>query len=227
MFKTETHMHTRPVSSCSKVPPREMVRYFKEAGYDTVFVSDHFSRHHFAKMGEELTFEQKVDRLCDAYLEAKDEGDKLGINVLFSVELTLKGNHYLLYRVSREFLKLRSDIFEITLDEFYNHAKAHGITIIQAHPHRDEKCKPHPHHVDGFEINVNPRHENYNERTMVIAKEYGVPISCGADAHVPEDVGISAMLSDVEITSVEQYLELLFAGKLTLWAHGETVCSSL
>ena len=43
MYKTEVHMHTYPVSSCSKLTPAEQVRLFKEAGYDTVFVSDHFS----------------------------------------------------------------------------------------------------------------------------------------------------------------------------------------
>ena len=84
MFKTEVHMHTYPVSSCSKLSPREQVRLFKEAGYDTVFVSDHFSPHHFKKLGEHLSFAQKVDMLCDAYLEAKDEGDKIGLTVLFS-----------------------------------------------------------------------------------------------------------------------------------------------
>lgn len=217
MFKTEAHMHTYPVSSCAKLTSREQIRLFKEAGYDTVFVSDHFSPHHFKKLGEDLTFEQKVDKLCDAYLEAKDEGDKLGINVLFSVEISHKKNHYLLYGVTREFLKLRPDIFEMGRDEIYHHFKEHGITIIQAHPHRDEKCQPHPHHVDGFEINVNPRHENYNERTFEIAKEYNMPLTVGSDAHRVSDVGLSATLSDAPITSVEQYLELLFAGKLTHW----------
>ncbi len=221
MFKTEVHLHTYPVSSCAKLTPVEQVRLFKEAGYDTIIVSDHFSPHHFRKMGEELTFAQKVDKLCDAYLEAKAEGDRLGLNVLFSVELSFKKNHYLLYGVTREFLKLREDIFDISLDELYEHLKAHGITIIQAHPFRDEKCQPHPHHVDGFEINVHPKHENYNERTMEIAAEYDMPLTVGSDVHGEGQVGLSATLSEVEITSVEQYLELLFAGKLTRWADGK------
>ena len=102
MFKTEAHLHTRPVSSCGKLTPVEQVRLFKEAGYDTIIVSDHFSSHHFKKMGEDLTFAQCVDKLCDAYLEAKAEGDKLGLTVLFSVELSFHKNHYLLYGVTRE-----------------------------------------------------------------------------------------------------------------------------
>ena len=80
MFKTEAHLHTYPVSSCAKLTPVEQVRLFKEAGYDTIIVSDHFSPHHFKKLGEDLTFAQKVDKLCDAYLEAKAEMEKVGFN---------------------------------------------------------------------------------------------------------------------------------------------------
>ena len=216
MFKTEAHLHTYPVSSCAKLTPVEQVRLFKDAGYDTVIVSDHFSPHHFKKLGEHLTFAEKVDKLCDAYLEAKAEGDRIGLTVLFSVELSFHKNHYLLYGVTREFLKLREDIFDIDIDELYAHLKAHGITIIQAHSHRAEKCVPHPHHVDGFEINCCLRKENYNERTMQVAKEYNMPLTIGSDAHRPEDVGVSATLSEEKIESIDQYLRLVFERKLIL-----------
>ncbi|MBQ1196205.1 MAG: PHP domain-containing protein [Clostridia bacterium] len=216
-------MHTYPVSSCSKLSPVEQVRLFKEAGYDTIIVSDHFSPHHFKKLGEHLTFAEKVDKLCDAYLEAKAEGDRIGLTVLFSVELSFHKNHYLLYGVTREFLKLREDIFDIDIDELYAHLKAHGVTIIQAHSHRAEKCVPHPHHVDGFEINCCLRKDNYNERTMQVAKEYGLPLTIGSDCHRPEDVGVSATLSEEKIESIEQYLELMRAGKLILSIGGGTL----
>lgn len=216
MFKTEAHLHTRPVSSCGKLTPVEQVRLFKEAGYDTIIISDHFSRGHFKKMGEDLTFEQCVDRLCDAYVEAKAEGDKVGLTVLFSVELSFHKNHYLLYGVTREMLKLREDIFDIDIDELYAHLKAHGVTIIQAHSHRAGKCIPHPDHVDGFEINCCLRKENFNEKTMTLAKECGKPLTIGSDCHRPEDVGVSATLTEEKIDSIEKYLELMRAGKLIL-----------
>ena len=216
MYKTEAHLHTRPVSSCGKLTPVEQVRLFKAAGYDTIIISDHFSRGHFKKMGEDLTFEQCVDRLCDAYVEAKAEGDKVGLTVLFSVELSFHKNHYLLYGVTREMLKLREDIFDIDIDELYAHLKAHGVTIIQAHSHRAGKCIPHPDHVDGFEINCCMRKENFNEKTMTLAKECGKPLTIGSDCHRPEDVGVSATLTEEKIDSIEKYLELMRAGKLIL-----------
>lgn len=222
MFKTEAHLHTYPVSSCAKLTPVEQVRLFKEAGYDTIIISDHFSPGHFKKLGEGLTFAQCVDKLCDAYLEAKAEGDRIGLTVLFSVELSFHKNHYLLYGVTREFLKLREDIFDIDIDELYAHLKAHGITVIQAHSHRSRKenCVPHPHHVDGFELNFCRRKENNNEKTMVLAKEYDMPLTLGSDCHRPEDVGVSATLSEERIESIEQYLDLVRSRKLIFAVGG-------
>ncbi len=228
MFKTETHIHTWPPSYCAKLGPRQVVRLHQEAGYDTLIISDHFAGYHFNKLGDQLTFAEKVDVMWNNYLEAKDEGDKLGIVVLFSVELSLAPNHYLLYNVTREFLCSREDVFRLSPEEFYGHAKAHGITIIQAHPYRDGKCVPCLDYVDGFEVfNTNPRHENYNEKTLELARKHGKLITCGGDVHRPEDLNRCAVLSEERITGIEQYLRLMREGKLTISVEGEAVCCSL
>ncbi len=228
MYKTETHAHTFPVSTCSKISAKEMVRLYKNAGYDTLFITDHFSPYHFEKMGKGLTFSECVDNLYNAFLEAKEEGDRLGIKVVFAVEYSLHGNHYLLYGVTKEFLKLREDIFDISIEEFHEYAKSNGITVVQAHPYMEGKCTPYPQFVDGFEgINASTISEMHNDRSLKTAKKFGLPISCGSDAHELEDIGRTAMLSEEKITSAKQYIELMFDGKLILWVNGETICNSL
>ena len=224
MFKTETHVHTLPVSACARKQPEEMVRLYKQAGYDTMFISDHLSESHFKKLGDDLSFEDKVRLLYDSYLRARKTGEQLGINVLFSVELSLCSNHWLLYGIDLDFLLLRPDIFEMTLEEFHAHAKAHGVTIVQAHPYRDGKNTPHPEIADGFEvINSNPRHENYDDRILALARECGKPMSAGSDAHRDEDIAGAAMLSENEIKTVDDYLELLRSGKACLMRRGEII----
>ena len=52
MFKTETHLHTSEVSRCGQVSAAEMIELYKEAGYSTVFVSDHFKPHTFKQFGD-------------------------------------------------------------------------------------------------------------------------------------------------------------------------------
>ena len=220
MFKIETHLHTLPVSSCAFFQPEEMIRFYHEAGYDTVFVSDHFSPHHFAKL-EGLSWEEKIDLLYDSFLRARAEGEARGITVLFSPELSLHGNHYLLYHATPEWLKSREDVFDMTVEEFSRHARENGVTVVQAHPFRDGKCTPQPAYVDGIEaVNSNPRHENFDEKAFAVAKEWNLPVSAGSDAHRAEDIAGAAMLSPHPIRTVDEYLALLKSGEAKLMKDG-------
>ncbi len=224
IYKIETHLHTKPVSACARFWPEEMIGFYKEAGYSTVFVSDHFSKSHFDKLGDELTWSQKVDLMYESFMRACKKGEELGITVLFSPEYSLHGNHYLLYHTTPEFLKSRDDFFDISLEEFYNYAKAHRVTIIQAHPYRDGKCTPQPGYVDGFEaINSNPRHENFDEKVFELAKKYQCLLSAGSDAHRSEDIAGAAVISPYEIKTADEYLNLLKSGKAKLMKNGKII----
>ena len=207
MFKTETHLHTKPVSACGHLLPKEMMELYHNAGYESVFVSDHFAKYHFDKFGENLTWREKTDILYNAYLEAKAHGEKYGMHILFAPELSLHENHYLLYGVDKKFLNEREDIFEMPLEEFYRHAKEHNLTIIQAHPCRDGVCFPTPEYIDGIEaINSNPRHDNFDEKCFELAKKYNFPMSAGSDAHRYEDIAGAAVISEYSITKAQQQM---------------------
>ena len=69
-----------------------------------------------------------------------------------------------------------------------------------------------PDYVDGFELNFCIRKENNNEKTLVLAREYNKPLTVGSDCHRPEDVGVSATLSEEKIESIEQYLSNIKIG---------------
>ena len=42
MYKYETHLHTYPVSKCAKATVRESLVFYKDIGYDGVFITNHF-----------------------------------------------------------------------------------------------------------------------------------------------------------------------------------------
>ena len=50
-YKTETHMHVCEVSSCARIGAQEMIKLYAEAGYHTVFVTDHLTRKTFDRWG--------------------------------------------------------------------------------------------------------------------------------------------------------------------------------
>lgn len=219
MFKTETHLHTPPVSRCAKLSAKEMLTAYKAAGYETVFVTNHFAEYHWP---EGLLYPAYIDYFFSGYDEAKAVGDEIGLTVLFAAELSLRGNHYLLYNTDKAFFLAIPDIFKMQIKDFYSYAKAHGVTVIQAHPYRDGNCFPTPEAADAIEvINANPRHENFDEKCLALAKEHGLPMTAGSDAHQTPDIALAAVVSDTPIHSVDEYLSLLFGGKLRLMKNGE------
>ena len=61
MFRTETHLHTAETSPCGKVSAAEMVKRYYDAGYKTLFITDHFYTKYFETLGN-LSWEEKIER---------------------------------------------------------------------------------------------------------------------------------------------------------------------
>ena len=218
MFKTETHMHLAEVSGCSRLKASEMVKAYHAAGYKTLFVTDHLMQKFFDSLGC-VPHEDKVAIFLSGYYKAKVVGEALGMNIIFSAEVSLKDspNHYLAYGITKEFLLVYPELCLMSAEELYAVAKKHGIFLVQAHPHRDGTCFPTPEHVDGMEIyNPNPRHEDYSDRTEKIAKEHGLYVIGGSDSHRTEDIAGSGVLTEEEIKTTEDFVAAVKSGKAVI-----------
>ncbi len=213
-FKTETHLHTSDVSSCGKLRAKEMIKLYYEAGYKTVFISDHFEQSYFDSLGD-IPWEDKITIFMSGYYRAKEAAKQYGINVLFSAEVMFEGvgNHYLMYGLTKEFLCAHPNLCKMNPLEFYEIAKANGVFIVQAHPLRDRICTPTPEWVDGFEIyNSNPRHKDFSEEVKACALENNLFATAGSDAHRVDDVAGSGIITDNEITTVEEFINTVKKG---------------
>lgn len=216
MFKTETHLHTADVSKCGQIKAEKMMQMYHDAGYKTVFVSDHFQGNVMDPLGD-IPWTEKVTIFLSGYYRAKVAGEKLGMNVLPCAEITFAGapNHYLAYGITKAFLDGYPDLNKMTIAEFYPIAKAHNIFLVQAHPYRDGSCTPTPEFADAMEVyNSNPRHADYSDRSEACAREHGLPVTAGSDAHRLEDVALSGILTEKEIKTPEDYIEAVKSGKL-------------
>ena len=218
MFKTETHLHTLEVSACSKKRARELVRLYKEAGYSTVFVTDHFQDNSLDVLGD-IPWSDKITIFLSGYYKAKTEGEKIGLTVLPALEFCFADskNHYLAYGITKEFLVAHPDIHKMSSKEVLPAARAEGIFIVHAHPFRDGNTGAAPELVDAIEVyNANPRHEDHSELSLELAKKHGLPITAGSDTHRDEDVARSGIITDEEIKSTEDYIRLVKAGRVKL-----------
>lgn len=216
MFKTETHLHTAEVSPCAHKRAKEIVRAYKEAGYSTVFVTDHFQTNTVDSYGD-IPWADKMAIFLAGYYIAKCEGDKIGVNVLPGAEICFAGvsNHYLAYGISKEFLDKYPELHTYGIEKFSEIARENGVFVVQAHPYRDGKCFPTPEYIDAVEVyNSNPRHEDNSERTEVLVREYSLPAIGGSDAHRDADVAGSGIETEVEIESAEEFINLVKLGKV-------------
>ena len=223
MFKTETHLHTAEVSPCASLRAREMMHRYKDAGYSTVFVSDHFQASTIEKYGR-IPWSEKMSIFLAGYYLAKCEGEKIGITVLPAIEIcfnTFQNNHYLVYGITKEFLDRYPDMYTYGIEKFSEIAHIEGLFIVQAHPHRDGESFPTPEYVDAIEVyNSNPRHDDYSDKSEEIARSFGLYVSAGSDAHTPEDVALSGVETEAQIKTSEQFIELVKSRKVRLIRGG-------
>ncbi len=195
-----------------------MIRLYKEAGYSTVFVSDHFQSNTLDVLGD-IPWNEKVAVFLSGYYKAKYEGDQIGVTVLPAAEFCFADtkNHYIAYGITKEFLCAHPDLHKMTVTEFVSIARAEGIFIVLAHPYRDGSQCATPEIVDAIEIyNSNPRHDDHSELSEALAEKYGLPVSAGSDAHRDEDIAGSGIETEEEIKTVSDFIRLVKEGKVKI-----------
>jgi len=214
MYKTETHLHTSEGSRCGKLTAADMVARYKADGFHTVFITDHFQKTHVDERGE--TWDERINSFLSGYRAAKTAGDEKGLVVLLGAEFGFvkHPNHYLVYGFDEPFL-IEEGERALAMDpaDFLSEARARGFLVVQAHPFRDGKCVPKPEWVDGFEVhNTNPRHENFDEKCEAVAAEYNLFRTGGSDAHRPEDVAGTGVVTETPIESVDAFIQAVRDG---------------
>ena len=85
MYLYETHIHSKTASACAWNTPKEMVQAYKRAGYTGMILTDHFIKGN-TRIPRDLDWASRMHMYYDAYLEAKEEGDKLDFDVVFGIE---------------------------------------------------------------------------------------------------------------------------------------------
>ena len=180
-YITELHTHTNPVSKCSDIEPKELVRIYKENGYDSVVVANHFT---VDLPGE--TVEEKVEWYLKDYYDCLDAGNKAGLNVILGAEIrfTENNNDYLVFGISPEDLIDIYNMLTYGIDRFYKEYKNDKNVIIQAHPCRDGIVSVNKESIDGVEaFNVHPHHNGRVGTAAKYAFENDMIVICGNDFH--------------------------------------------
>lgn len=186
MFKYETHLHTAPVSRCGKVSVFDNLKFYKDIGYDGVFITNHFIGGSF-NYDVSKPYKEVVEFYFSDYEEAQKIGKEIGIQVFCGVEHTFEGADFLIYGLGKEWYLENEQIPAMKASEFLSFARESGAFIVQAHPFREARYIDHihlfPRHVDAVEV-INASHECLeDEMAKKYAEHYGLIPFAGSDNH--------------------------------------------
>lgn len=180
-YKTELHTHTKPVSGCSDIEAEQLVKIYKEKGYDGVVLTNHFTRY---LQGE--TVEEKIKWYLEDYYKCYEEGKLIDLNVILGAELrfTENNNDYLIFGICPEDLIQIYEMLPYGIDRFYKECKNEKNIIIQAHPFRDGMESVRRESLDGIEVfNMHPNHNSRIGLAAKYANENNMIATCGSDFH--------------------------------------------
>ena len=196
-YRLELHAHSSPASGCSEVPADELVRVFKEAGYDGVTLANHF----ISDNENSSTKQEAIEKFKNDLYTAYEAGEKYGIKIYTAAELRFwreNKNDYLFFGFDLDELDVIYDYLETDLDTFVREYKKPESLLMQAHPFRNGMVRMNPDYFDAMEaFNV---HQNHNSRVAVASKyltEIGKIAVIGSDYHHPTFEGISATRTKV------------------------------
>lgn len=222
MFKYETHLHTSPVSACSRATPEENVEFYKSLGYDGIFITNHFFDGN-TRIDRNLPWEEMIDEYFSDYERALEHAEKIGgIKVFCGVEMGAKGSHFLVYGLSKEWYIQNPQVLTMQYTEKFKFIADNGGFIVHAHPFREDHFIDHirlfPRHVHGVEIINACRNEFESEMARHYAESYKLIPFGGSDnhcaGHLPKLAGVEC---EKPINSVEEFISTARQGKLKVF----------
>ena len=187
MYRYETHLHTSPVSECALASVEEQLTFYKELGYDGVFITNHFLDGNI-NIASDRSYEERLNFYCSDYEKGVEFGKKIGIKVFFGVELSYKGTDFLVYGLDKQWFLSHPEIMEMTKRKELQFMMESGALVIQAHPYREAFYIDHirlfPRSVHGIEVVNANRPKFENDMAMLYAKHYNLLEFAGSDNHI-------------------------------------------
>ena len=224
----ETHCHCAQCSRCAHSDSREMVRAYRKAGYAGLVLTDHFIFGNTA-VSRSLPWADRMHRYYDAYLEAREEGEKLDFDVIFGFEHYYgSGKEMLVYGVGLDFLLAHPEIQRIPLEEFAALVRSAGGLLIHAHPYRDRyyidlSVQPRIDLVDGIEVYNACSAPGEDVQALRLSREHPAFIlSSGGDIHDASDprIGSGGILLPHRVRNEREFVQALRQKRYPWMVHG-------
>ena len=211
-FLYETHMHTCQGSACGKATGREQARAYRDAGFTGIIMTDHFFGGNTA-VDRSLPWENRVDLFWEGYEDAKEEGDRIGLDVFFGLEQNFHGDEYLIYGLTKEYMKAHPEMERWTRAQQLEEVHRAGGCVVQAHPFRMR------HYMDRIRLGLlycdaveaaNAGNEPLDDaRAWRLAREKNLTVTAGSDNHCGTGWPLYGVVLEKRLTSIQDYVKMI------------------
>ena len=236
IYLYETHLHTAPVSRCARASVRESLEYYKNLGYDGVFITNHFIDGNVS-CDKSLSYEEKINYYFSDYEQGVEIGKEIGIKVFSGIESSHMGSDFLIYGLSKEWYLQHPEIMTLKKSEALTLMAEEGALIIQAHPFREhpstDRISLFPRYIHGTEIYNSARRDFENEMAKHYAKSYELIPFAGSDNHTAAaHKRLGGMKSRVPVSDERDFSEGVKNGKIVPFSlsvdeEGKTVIKDI
>lgn len=206
-YKYELHCHTGCVSRCGRVEPEEIVKLYKEKGYNGIVVTDHYSPMTFDR---NWCPQKQIDFYLSGYRRMKAAaGD--GFTVLLGMELRhyFTANDYLIYGIDEDFLYKAGNLMKVWEKDVYALAKSRGYLVYQAHPFRTGIRRCNPDYIDGVEVYNGKTNKRQNDEALNWAEENNKLMVSGSDFHTVKNLARGGIITTEPINNNDDLLRIL------------------
>lgn len=221
MYKYETHLHTSPVSRCARASAEESLIFYKEKGYDGVFITNHFIDGNI-NIDRSVFYEEKINFYFSDYENAVPLGKKIGIKVFCGIEMSNHGTDFLVYGIGKNWFLEHPEIEKMRMSEKLSLLRDNGAFIIQAHPLREaayiDHIRLYPRHIEGVEVINANRTDFENKMAELYADSYNLLKVAGSDNHTGREQSILAgVMTETPLESEQDYIKAVRENKIQLF----------
>lgn len=210
MYRYETHLHTYPVSKCAAANVRDSLKFYKELGYDGVFITNHFLDGNI-NVSSSASYEEKINFYFSDYEKGLEIGKEIGIKVFCGVELSYCGTDFLVYGLNKDWYITNARIMDMKKSDELLFMIKNDALVVQAHPYREASYIDHirlyPRCVQGVEVVNACRSDLENSMAKLYAEKYNLIEFAGSDNHrADKQEKLAGMSSDKPILDEQDFV---------------------
>lgn len=208
----ETHMHTCLSSRCGKSTGKEHARFYRDQGYTGIIITDHFFGGN-TSVPKDLPWEERIDLFWRGYEDALEEGLKIGLDVFFGLEQNFQGDEYLVYGLTKEYMKAHPELERWTRREMLSEVHSQGGAVIQAHPFRIrdymDAIRLGDIFADGVEAANAGNDQLDDARAFRYARSKNLVMTAGSDNHHSPAPLLFGVELETRLTSILDYADII------------------